>query len=50
MKYATLFLFVLTASFLRGQQPIPAVEELLSRMTVEEKIGQLNLLTRVAAR
>ena len=45
MKYATLFLFVLTASFLRGQQRIPAVEELLSRMTVEEKIGQLNLLT-----
>ena len=45
MKYAILFLFVLTASFLRGQQRIPAVEELLSRMTVEEKIGQLNLLT-----
>ncbi|WP_420458535.1 beta-glucosidase BglX [Neolewinella sp.] len=45
MKYATLFLFVLTASLLRGQQPIPEVEELLSRMTVEEKIGQLNLLT-----
>ena len=45
MKYVTLFLFVLTTSFLRGQQRIPAVEELLDRMTVEEKIGQLNLLT-----
>ena len=45
MKYATLFLFALTASFLRGQQPIPEVEALLDRMTIEEKIGQLNLLT-----
>lgn len=29
----------------QAQESIPAVEELLSKMTLEEKIGQLNLLT-----
>ena len=31
--------------FLSAQEKIPEVEELLSKMTLEEKIGQLNLLT-----
>lgn len=41
----TTFLSSLFFLFLPAQQPIPAVEDLLARMTVEEKIGQLNLLT-----
>ena len=41
----TFYLLLFTTSFLQAQQRIPAVEELLSRMTIEEKIGQLNLLT-----
>ena len=32
-------------SFLSAQEKIPQVEELLAKMTLEEKIGQLNLLT-----
>ncbi len=32
-------------SFLSAQEKIPQVEELLANMTLEEKIGQLNLLT-----
>lgn len=32
-------------SVLNAQEKIPQVEELLSKMTLEEKIGQLNLLT-----
>ncbi len=32
-------------SLLHSQERIPKVEELLSKMTLEEKIGQLNLLT-----
>ncbi|TBW30353.1 beta-glucosidase BglX [Gramella sp. KN1008] len=32
-------------SMLNAQEKIPEVEELLSKMTLEEKIGQLNLLT-----
>lgn len=32
-------------SVLNAQERIPEVEELLSKMTLEEKIGQLNLLT-----
>jgi len=32
-------------SFLSAQEKIPQVEELLTKMTLEEKIGQLNLLT-----
>ena len=32
-------------SFLNAQERVPEVEELLQKMTLEEKIGQLNLLT-----
>ncbi len=32
-------------SFLNAQEKVPEVEELLKKMTLEEKIGQLNLLT-----
>ncbi|MDP5043671.1 MAG: beta-glucosidase, partial [Leeuwenhoekiella sp.] len=32
-------------AFSQNQQRIPEVEELLKKMTLEEKIGQLNLLT-----
>ncbi|MBT9189069.1 beta-glucosidase BglX [Zobellia russellii] len=32
-------------TFVRSQEKIEAVEQLLSKMTLEEKIGQLNLLT-----
>ncbi|MBE7640942.1 beta-glucosidase BglX [Salegentibacter sp. BLCTC] len=32
-------------SFLNAQERIPEVEELLTKMTLEEKIGQLNLVT-----
>ncbi len=32
-------------SYLQAQEKIPQVEELLAKMTLEEKIGQLNLLT-----
>lgn len=39
-----LLLFV-GLSGLQAQEKIPEVEELLSKMTLEEKIGQLNLLT-----
>lgn len=35
----------LGVSFLTAQETIPEVEELLKNMTLEEKIGQLNLLT-----
>jgi beta-glucosidase len=46
MKTLLLPLFLLLFPFaLRAQERIPAVEELLARMTIEEKIGQLNLLT-----
>lgn len=39
------FTLVLGLSFLQAQERIPEVEELLEKMTLEEKIGQLNLLT-----
>ncbi|MUP44326.1 beta-glucosidase BglX [Gramella sp. BOM4] len=39
-----LFLFA-GLSYLQAQERIPEVEELLEKMTLEEKIGQLNLLT-----
>ena len=32
-------------TFAQEAQPIPEVEALLKKMTLEEKIGQLNLLT-----
>jgi len=38
-------LFFIGLSGLQAQEKIPEVEELLSKMTLEEKIGQLNLLT-----
>src|SRR5690606_4222987 len=38
-------LFFTGLSFLQAQERIPQVEGLLSKMTLEEKIGQLNLLT-----
>ncbi|MCB0372085.1 MAG: beta-glucosidase BglX [Muricauda sp.] len=42
----SILLLVLCASFtLSAQKRIPKVEDLLQKMTLEEKIGQLNLLT-----
>ncbi|GGW28501.1 beta-glucosidase BglX [Arenibacter certesii] len=38
-------LFFTGLSSLQAQERIPLVEELLAKMTLEEKIGQLNLLT-----
>ncbi len=38
-------LFFLGLTCLQAQERIPEVEELLEKMTLEEKIGQLNLLT-----
>ncbi|MCH4821776.1 beta-glucosidase BglX [Gramella lutea] len=44
--YLSISLVILTGiSVLHAQERIPAVEELLNKMTLEEKIGQLNLLT-----
>jgi beta-glucosidase len=44
--YLILGLTICTAaSVLQAQAQIPEVEELLSKMTLEEKIGQLNLVT-----
>jgi len=39
------FILLMGVSFGQTQQKIPQVEELLKKMTLEEKIGQLNLLT-----
>jgi len=39
------FLFFMGLSYLQAQERIPQVEALLEQMTLEEKIGQLNLLT-----
>ncbi len=39
------FLLIMGVSFGQTQKQIPQVEELLKKMTLEEKIGQLNLLT-----
>jgi len=39
------FILIMGVSFGQTQQQIPQVEELLKKMTLEEKIGQLNLLT-----
>jgi len=44
--YLSISMLLLLGSFaLQAQTQIPQVEELLSKMTLEEKIGQLNLLT-----
>ena len=46
MKYFLSCLIVLMSlGVANAQEKIPEVEELLSKMTLEEKIGQLNLLT-----
>ncbi|AWX44935.1 Beta-glucosidase [Flagellimonas maritima] len=39
------FIFLFNAVLIQAQETIPQVEELLDKMTLEEKIGQLNLLT-----
>jgi beta-glucosidase len=39
------FILIMGVSFGQTQKQIPQVEELLKKMTLEEKIGQLNLLT-----
>jgi len=39
------FILIMGVSFGQTQMQIPQVEELLKKMTLEEKIGQLNLLT-----
>lgn len=39
------FIFIVGVSFGQTQKQIPEVEALLVKMTLEEKIGQLNLLT-----
>ncbi|CAH1001170.1 Beta-xylosidase [Neolewinella maritima] len=45
MHYLLLAVLISFTSVLAAQQPIPEVEALLARMTIAEKIGQLNLLT-----
>lgn len=47
MKHKELVFIILTLFFsgLSAQQRIDEIEELLQKMTIEEKIGQLNLLT-----
>ncbi|HER40918.1 MAG TPA: beta-glucosidase, partial [Salinimicrobium catena] len=42
---SAVLLFFMGLSCLQAQEKIPQVEELLAKMTLEEKIGQLNLLT-----
>ncbi|MFD1095091.1 beta-glucosidase BglX [Salegentibacter chungangensis] len=44
-KLSVALLLFLGLSGLQAQERIPEVEELLEKMTLEEKIGQLNLLT-----
>lgn len=44
-KICFLILVLGFTTFVRSQEKIEAVEQLLSKMTLEEKIGQLNLLT-----
>ncbi len=47
MNYKQFIFFLLTLFFsgINAQERIPEVEALLQKMTIEEKIGQLNLLT-----
>src|SRR5690606_20703417 len=45
LNFSVAFLFFIGLSCLQAQNTIPEVEELLAKMTLEEKIGQLNLLT-----
>ncbi|MFV8280086.1 beta-glucosidase BglX [Christiangramia marina] len=43
--YLSLLCFTLFGLSIQAQERIPEVEEILSKMTLEEKIGQLNLVT-----
>ncbi|WP_295179900.1 beta-glucosidase BglX [uncultured Christiangramia sp.] len=43
--YLSLLCFTLFGISIQAQERIPEVEEILSKMTLEEKIGQLNLVT-----
>ncbi|WP_299154781.1 beta-glucosidase BglX [uncultured Christiangramia sp.] len=43
--YLSLLCFTLFGITIQAQERIPEVEEILSKMTMEEKIGQLNLVT-----
>ena len=43
--YTTLVILYFLSTFTQAQSTIPEVEALLSKMTIEEKIGQLNLVT-----
>lgn len=45
LNLSVAFLFFIGLSCLQAQERIPEVEALLEKMTLEEKIGQLNLLT-----
>ena len=49
MKLKVLHILALAAFFaapsIQAQRTIPEVEALLKKMTIEEKIGQLNLVT-----
>ena len=45
IKHSILLLVVCASFTLSAQKRIPKVEDLLQKMTLEEKIGQLNLLT-----
>lgn len=45
-KTNLLLVFALCSGFLAiGQTKVPFIEDLLAKMTIEEKIGQLNLVT-----
>lgn len=44
-KKSLFFILVFVLGSANAQERIPEVEELLQKMTIEEKIGQLNLLT-----
>ncbi len=44
-KIAAIFLFITAPAFAQTTSKIPEVQALLDKMTLEEKIGQLNLLT-----
>jgi len=43
--YTSVVVLCFLSTFTQAQTTIPEVEALLSKMTIEEKIGQLNLVT-----
>tara|TARA_R110002051_G_scaffold212635_1_gene277707 strand:+ start:7199 stop:9475 length:2277 start_codon:yes stop_codon:yes gene_type:complete len=45
IKYIGIIIVYLFVTFVQGQTTIPEVESLLKKMTIDEKIGQLNLVT-----